>query len=66
MPQPYHITVRLLSRHPCIPPISGAGLMHPTNQRTAREKVVASPYETLGHFNQPVGKASYLSFLPDL
>jgi len=27
-------------RHPCIPPISVAGSMHPTNQR-AREPVVA-------------------------
>ena len=33
---------RQLSCHPCFPPISVDGFMHPTNQPTAREEVVAS------------------------
>jgi len=33
---------RQLPRLPCIPPISVAGFMHSTNQRTARAEAVAS------------------------
>jgi len=34
--------MRQLPRHPCIPQISAAGFLHPTDQRTPREEVVAS------------------------
>ena len=51
---------RQLPRHPCIPPISVAGFMHPTNQRTAPEYVVASlPMRlTMNTFRRPAGNLS--------
>ena len=53
---------RQLSRHPCIPPISVAGFKHPTNQRTAREVVVASLPTRLSTGTHHHGRQSNINF----